>query len=742
MASLTAQAGHRTQLGANEPDSGPEYLPAADFKRFKASLGAFPCHLKREICAAAEYAAVAHKGQFRANMEPFIVHPMEVARIVAGWRMDSKAVIAALLHDVLEDTDIGLDDLQTRFGEQIATLVNGATKIEKIENITAGDRQAESFRKMLLAVSQDWRVILIKLADRLHNMRTLGNLAPDKRKRIARETLSIYAPIAERLALLSVREELQTLSFKFIHPLRHAVLCETLKRSKKMRRKALPRIKKEITAAFAEAAIAAKLESRSKNIFSIYHKMREKRLPFREVDDLIGFRLIVDDRQACYQALGLLHEKFRPVPFKVKDYIGLPKANGYRSLHTTVVDRLGLIMEIQIRTLEMHEFADHGLAAHWNYKDTARPADEPARKHAMQDRTNELLRSLTTVREKCDRPAEFLQNLTVDLFPNDIYVLTPKGKIVHLPRGATALDFAYAIHTDLGDSAKTVLIEGRTMPVSAKLKNGDMVTILRSATTNAPQAQWLNFVVSAKARAHIRSVMRSQWSKELAELGRKLLERSLTRHGTSIGKVEIKTWGNFFKRYRSFKSKEELYSQIALGKIAAEIISIELASSKKDRPTAKEKPVTIIGSNRAGVTMAECCQPLPPEPIFGVMQPGKGVIVHHSNCRTGLRTVAPEKRIVMFWDMSSPDLLFNIHLRLECANQHGLFAAVITALRHDDINVANVNLTGGEKGNPVTVIDITVQAGNTRQSEMMMRHLGAIPGVMTVSRAGATSVRV
>ena len=726
----------RGRSAAEHASLAAALLPAAELELFKKQIGGYAAAMRERMLAAAEFAAVSHKGQIRADGSPYISHPLAVAGIVANWHLDENAITAALLHDLLEDTKVNYQDLQERFGLQIAALVDGATKIEKIENVATWQiRQAASLRKMLLAVTQDWRVILIKLADRLHNMRTLVNLCFRKRKRIAGETLEIYAPIAERLGFLSVRDQLQTLSFQHLYPLRYAVLARTLEKSANERRKALPRIRKEIETVLKRNKIKARLEGRAKNIYSVYLKMRNKHLPFREVDDIIGFRLIVQSRAACYCVLGALHEKFRPVPFKIKDYIGLPKPNGYRSLHTTVIDRLGLVVELQIRTTHMHEFAEHGLASHWLYKN-----EKDGKGTATQYRTNLMLGSLNTMRERGGEPAEFLRNLRVDLFPDSVYALTPKGKILQLPRGATALDFAYAIHTDLGDSAVAAIIDGRSLPVSSKIKSGDMIFIQRTQAKQALQPQRLNFVVSGKARSHIRSVLRSKWSTDIVDLGRSLLDQALARNALSFAKLGEQSWLNLRKKHPSLKNKEDLFSKIALGKIAPEIIAIEMISGPNPQDAGKCEAIAIAGNNRAGINLASCCQPLPPEAIFGIMHKGLGMEVHRLACATGLASVPPKRRIALAWNPDSRDDLFTIRLRLECANRRGLFSSIIAALRTDRINVANINLTGGEKGNPVTIVDLTVEVANVRQFELLMRQLRAVPGVATVHRAGTLGV--
>ena len=715
-------------------------IPADELEKFKTCLRRrFRKREIEEILKASDFAAAAHEGQLRQNGAPYVIHPIAVASLVSDWQLDKESVIAALLHDVVEDTDHTLDELKGLFGKAASEIVNGVSKIEQIEQ--GVDRHehkaAESFRKMLLAISQDWRVILIKLADRLHNMRTLGNLkSRSKRRRIARETLDIYAPIAERLGFQPVRDELQSLSFEHIYPVRFSVLHSALARSQEQNRIAMPKIKRGISSALRKSGIKANLAARNKNVYSVYRKMIDKNLSFNEVDDIIGFRLVVPTRLDCYTALGVLHEKFRPVPEKLKDYIAQPKINGYQSLHTTVLANNGNIIEVQIRTKEMDRFAEYGVAAHWHYKVDEHAANKQGHTGKIQIDTNRQLESLFTMSKLGVEPGEFLRNLRLDLFPNDVFVLTPKGQVIQLPKGSTVLDMAYAVHTELGDKADRSTVNGQRMPISALLASGDIVRIVTDENV-VPNPQWLSFVATSKARSHIRGKLKQSWTEELVGLGRELLDRSARRTGRNPEDIDDKTIENYLVNHPSIASKEELFSQIALSTYHADVIAKEIlgpGAHKVEKDA--EISISLAGDKRAGITRAECCEPLPPEEIIGVMKRNKGLVVHRKNCAAISKLIESDRYISMHWGDGSTNSSYRISLKLECTNRKGLLAQVMAQFSHEGVNIVSVNIDGAEESNPVAIIDAVVQVKDALQIERFIRRINRITGV-TVSRAGS-----
>ena len=750
-----------TNLQRQRPDSASAGLPPDAASQLKKALGAarFRSAQARRIIAAAENAAALHSGQLRADGSPYIIHPVAVACIVAEWLHDEEAMIAALLHDAIEDTELSTEQLAEQYGPTVSLIVNGVTNIEKIEHVDRQERRAENFRKLLLAVASDWRVLLIKLADRIHNMRTLVHLPKRKRLRIAQETLDIYAPLAERLGFRTVRDELQMLSFSHIFPLRYAVLEQALGRSSGTRRQALPDIERKLKENFAANGIETTIYGRSKNLYSIYRKMVEKRLRFSEVDDIIGFRILVASRAECYQALGIIHEHFRPMPFKVKDYIGMPKNNGYQSLHTTVLDKSGVLIELQIRTERMHEFAEYGLAAHWHYKQndnqrrtgfiksrlfgqTGRSGKSGAGKISASEVQMQAARMLAGLLELPADPktgGDFMHNLRIDLFPNDIYVLSPKGRVVHLPKGASALDFAYEIHTDLGDRAESAEINGRSLPISAKLASGDIIKVNTSKVA-APLPQWLEFVATSKARSRIRAVLRESWAEEMENFGAKLLEQALQRSGAALEEIGEQAWKSFFQRSMVHGSRQALLIELALGKIDPFIVAGELlgAAGGSARREKRATTISISGKTGAGIFFANCCSPVPPEEIIGLMQKGKGMEIHRKNCQIAASLPGFANHINLTW-APGDGTMFSTRLTLEATNRRRLFTDITSEISSTGINIANVNLSGGQEGSSVVRMEIEIEVNDAKQIERLLAKISAIPGVLTAQRAGAVS---
>src|SRR5215470_9099008 len=553
------------------------------------------------LAEAYRFSEAAHAGQTRQSGDPYISHPLAVAEILAGWHLDGQTLMAALLHDVTEDTSVTKDEISDTFGRPVAELVDGVSKLDRIEFQSAEDAQAENFRKMLLAMARDVRVMLIKLADRLHNMRTLDAVSPAKRRRVARETLEIYAPIANRLGLDGLYRELQELGFKHIYPLRYRVLAKAVKAARGNRREVVNKILEALKGRLAEGSIEATVTGREKHIYSIYKKMIEKQLSFTEVLDIYGFRVIVKDVPACYLALGVLHSLYKPVPGKFKDYIAIPKVNGYQSLHTTLIGPYGMPVEIQIRTLAMNRIAEAGVASHWLYKSDAEINE-------VQQRTHKWLQSLLDIQHASGDPAEFLEHIKVDLFPDEVYVFTPKGKIMGLPRGATAVDFAYAVHTDIGNRCAAARINYELAPLRTELKNGDRVEIITAAHAN-PNPAWLSYVKTGKARSQIRHFLKTMQYEEAAALGERMLNQAVRALGAKSAEATADKWERLVRDLGA-KSRQEVVADIGLGKRLAAIVARKLLTlAESDQPEARAPAGSIVihGSEGLAVQFAKCC---------------------------------------------------------------------------------------------------------------------------------------
>ncbi|NLF55750.1 MAG: bifunctional (p)ppGpp synthetase/guanosine-3',5'-bis(diphosphate) 3'-pyrophosphohydrolase, partial [Thauera phenolivorans] len=562
-----------------------------DFERLKTKLGSYlkPEDLGR-VEAAYHFSADAHLGQFRVSGEPYISHPVAVADIIADWHLDAQALTAALLHDVMEDTHISKAEIAERFGKVSAELVDGLSKLDKIEFRSHQEAQAENFRKMLLAMASDLRVILIKLADRLHNMRTLDHMRPDKRRRIANETLEIYAPIANRLGLNNLFRELQELSFQNKYPLRYAVLAKAIRSARGNRREVVSKIRDAIEARLPQWGIQAEVQGREKHLYGIYRKMVEKNLSFSQVLDIYGFRVIVRDVPSCYLALGALHSMYKPVPGKFKDLLAIPKANGYQSLHTTLIGPFGMPVEVQIRTREMHHIAESGVASHWLYKEDEKTLTD------LEQKTHSWLQSLLELQSASGGATEFLEHVKVDLFSGEVFVFSPHGKIFSLPKGSTPVDFAYAVHTDIGNRCVACRINGDLMPLRSELKNGDQVEIITAAHAN-PNPAWLSYVRTGKARAQIRHFMKSDQQDESVALGERMLNQALRPHGLTLGQISTFAWDRFL-RDRGVRTKKEVFADIGLGKRLPVIVARRLSQAQdmeSGRPdVVKPKPVGAI----------------------------------------------------------------------------------------------------------------------------------------------------
>ena len=676
---------------------------------------------------AYQFSDSAHQGQFRLSGHPYISHPVAVAEIVADWQLDAQAVMAALLHDVMEDTEISKQQITERFGKPVAELVDGLSKLDRIEFQSQADAQAENFRKMLLAMARDVRVILIKLADRLHNMRTLEAVSPEKRRRVARETLEIYAPIANRLGLDSLFRELQELAFSNLYPGRYKVLAKAVKSARGNRREVLNKILKALKERLQSAQIEAHVTGREKHIYSIYNKMHEKHLSFSQVLDIYGFRVVVEDVPACYVALGALHSLYKPVPGKFKDYIAIPKVNGYQSLHTTLIGPYGMPVEVQIRTQAMNRIADAGVASHWLYKSTDAEINE------VQQRTHKWLQSLLDIQHASGDPAEFLEHIKVDLFPDEVYVFTPQGKIMAMPRGATAVDFAYAVHTDIGNRCAAARINYELAPLRTELKNGDRVEIITAAHEH-PNPAWLSYVKTGKARSQIRHFLKTMQYEEAAALGERMLSQSVRALGVKASEATPERWERLVRDLGA-KSRQEVVADIGLGKRLAAIVARKLLSLTEHLQVAGKAPpgsIVIHGSEGLAVQFAKCCNPIPGDPILGFVKKGQGLVVHTHDCPTAAKSRGdPEKWIDVEWAPET-EKMFDLGIRVTVVNQRGVLAKVATAIAEAGSNIDNVSMD--EERSLYTTMHFTLQVANRQHLAKVMRALRSIQEVVRIAR--------
>ncbi|OIP10888.1 MAG: guanosine-3',5'-bis(diphosphate) 3'-pyrophosphohydrolase [Betaproteobacteria bacterium CG2_30_68_42] len=704
----------------------PAAAPAADaaYEPVRKALATYlsPDDLE-QIDTAYRFAAAAHAGQLRMSGEAYVTHPVAVTGILASWHLDPQALVAALLHDVTEDTPVGMEEIGTRFGAVAAELVDGVSKLDRIEFQSQEDAQAENFRKMLMAMSRDVRVILIKLADRLHNMRTLDAVPSEQRRRIARETLDIYAPIANRLGLNGVYRELQDLAFRHLYPLRYRVLAKAVQAARGNRRELVGKILEAIKRRLSELAIEAEVQGREKHLYSIYRKMREKSLSFSQVLDIYGFRVIVRDASSCYLTLGALHQLFRPVPGKFKDYIAIPKANGYRAVHTTLIGPYGTPVEIQIRTREMHQVAETGVASHWLYKDSGKSLSE------LQQMTHKWLQSLLDLQSASGDPHEFLDNVKIDLYPDEVYVFTPKGRILALPRGATAVDFAYAVHTDVGNRCIACRINRELMPLRTELRNGEQIEIITAAHAN-PNPAWLSYVKTGKARSEIRHYLKTMQYAESAALGERLLNRALQALGVNAGVIEPAAWDRLM-RQGAAKSRQEVYTDIGLGKRLAAVVARRLVT-REDEPRTLA-PVVIRGSEGMAVQFATCCWPIPGDAIVGSIKKGQGLIVHLADCGAirKSRAAKPENWIDVEWE-PEPGRLFDAQIRVEAENHRGVLARVAAEIAAAGSNIQNVGMDA-ERG-AYSSLYFTLQVSGRVHLARILRRIRRLPEVSRIGR--------
>jgi guanosine-3',5'-bis(diphosphate) 3'-pyrophosphohydrolase len=683
------------------------------------------------IREAAEFGASAHKGQKRLSGEPYIAHPVAAAAILADLHLDTDTIVAAILHDVIEDTPTPKDQLAARFGADVAELVDGVTKLDQIKFKSREEAQAESFRKMLLAMVRDLRVILVKLADRTHNMRTIEAMAPARRRAIARETLEIYAPIAERLGLYNMKLELEDLGFKALYPRRYQVLERTLRRARGNQKEFLKKIEQQLKAALLKSDMQAEVEAREKHLYSIYKKMHRKRSLLNEIVDVYGIRIIVDRPDTCYRALGVVHSVFRPMPGRFKDYIAIPRVNGYQSLHTTLFGPNGVPIEVQLRTADMHRVAESGIAAHWKYK-AGDPSDS-----AQQDRTREWLSNLVSLQE-AGSSEEFLESVKVDLFPDKVYVFTPKGQILRLPSGATVVDFAYAVHTDIGNRCVAAKVDRRLTPLRTVLRNGQTVEII-SAKGARPNPSWVNFVVTAKARSAIRHYLKGLRRGEAIALGAKLLTQALAEFGLKLEEVKPEVRRSALGEL-GLKDLDELYEKIGLGERLAPLVARRLLpGAPAGDGKAAPAPLAIAGAEGLLVTYARCCFPIPYDPIFAFLSTGRGVVIHRENCvNVEDYRKHPENWLPVSWQ-SAPDRLFSSEIRVHVINRTGVLAAIAAAIASTETNIDHVSIDVQDADAATITFELRVR--DRRQLARLVRVIRRMPDVNRVTRSIAARAR-
>ena len=647
----------------------------------------------KEIHRAYRFGARAHEGQHRASGEPYIHHPLQVARILAGMHLDAQTIVAAILHDVIEDTATAKGQVEKEFGREVAELVDGVSKLTHLSFESKAQAQAENFRKMMLAMARDIRVIIVKLADRLHNMRTLSALAPAKRRLVARETLDIYAPIANRIGLNGIRTELEDLGFQALYPRRHRVLAARLKRTRGHRKLLIGKIEGSVELRLRQEGLAGRVSGREKHLYSLYRKMRDKGLSFSEVLDVYAFRITVDRADTCYRVLGAIHNLYKPVPGKFKDYIALPKVNGYQSLHTVLFGPYGAPIEFQVRTEAMDAVAENGIAAHWRYK-SGGTGTNPA-----ETRAREWIKELLEMQTQAGDSLEFLEHVKVDLFPKEIYVYTPAGDIMALPRGACSVDLAYAVHTDLGNTCIAARIDGRYAPMRTPLDSGQTVEVI-TAPWGRPSAHWLDFVATAKARAGIRNYLKHLKAEEAVALGRRLLTQSLDAESPGMGDVAPARVARLLEEFH-LPSLEALLEEIGLGKRLAPLVARRLVLARGEPEPERERdgsgpPLYIRGSEGMVVSFGRCCHPIPGDPIVGYVSVGRGLVIHVAGCRNVHEYAnQPENWVDVAWE-GDIDGEFPVEIRVDVSNQKGVLATVAATIAERDSNIENVYMDNSD----------------------------------------------
>ena len=684
------------------------------------------------------YAEQAHDGQVRRSGDAYVTHPLAVASILSKMHMDHQSLMAAMLHDVIEDTGITKTAIKSQFGNTVADLVDGVSKLNKITFSSRAEAQAENFQKMAMAMAKDLRVILVKIADRLHNMRTLEVLSPDKRRRIARETLDIYAPIANRLGMNNVRVEFEELGFAALYPMRARRISAAVKSIRGNRKEIVSQIQTSLEACLEREGLPGRTIGREKHLYSIYEKMRSKRKSFSEIMDVYAFRIIVDRVDTCYRVLGAIHSLYKPVPGRFKDYIAIPKANGYQSLHTTLFGMHGVPIEIQIRTEEMEAMANNGISSHWLYKSSD---DLPSNAHI---RAREWVNGLLEMQKHAGNSLEFIENVKIDLFPDEIYVFTPKGQIFELPAGSTAVDFAYAIHTDVGNSCVACRISRRLAPLSEPLQSGQTVEIIAAPGTQ-PNPAWLSFVVTGKARSNIRHYLKNQKHSESVALGRRLLNKALAGFGTQIESISNDNFESVLQQ-TNLKSVDQLLEEIGLGNRMSYMIAQRLGaqlnvSADEDELAEPEQQATLAIRGSEGMVMnyAKCCHPIPGDPIVGHISSGRGMVIHADDCNNiaDIRD-NPEKCIAVSWD---PEVEgeFSVELRVELENQRGIIATLATNITGAEANIEKISTV--ERDARFSIVNLSLNVKNRIHLARVMKRVRLIKPVTKVTRVKSRKVK-
>ena len=679
-----------------------------------------------KVRRAYEFGAVAHEGQRRLSGEPYIHHPLEVARILGDLYMDHQTLMAAILHDVVEDTAASKKEISGKFGKSVAELVDGVSKLPQLTS--HAESQARNFQKMLMAMSNDIRVIIVKLADRLHNMRTLGALTPAKRRRIARETLDIYAPIAQRLGINSIRLELEDLGFAILYPMRHRVLSEQIVKARGRRKEIIDKIRTSLRRRLRQEKIPAQVLGREKHLHGIYQKMLNKDLSFHEVHDVYAFRIIVEDVETCYRTVGTVHNLYKPVPGKFKDYVAIPKSNGYQSLHTILFGPYGVPLEVQIRTRDMDDMAEIGIAAHWLYKSNAGTDRFGAHKRARA-----WLRRVVEMQTTAGNPQEFLEHVKVDLFPESVYAFTPKGEIIELQKGATAVDFAYAIHTDVGNSCVGARIDRRLAPLSTPIATGQTVEV--STAPNArPDPLWLNFAVTAKARTNIRHYLKNLRKGEARGLGKRLLIRELQTHSIDYDQIKPAQWHKALEEC-GLAEQDELLQEVGLGNRMAPIVARQLLEGPGAQAGTRKKnnaPLTIKGTEGMVVNFPKCCRPIPGDPILGFVTTGRGIVVHHRTCPnvTEFRN-HPDKWLSVAWEDNIAGS-FPTNIRVDSLNQRGALAKIATEIATQNANIVGVEMEDRE--DRYTTLKFVVEVTDRQHLARIIKWIRRVPHVSRISR--------
>ena len=700
----------RRSIGISQLVSKLEgYLPPAEVER---------------VQDAYDFAFEAHQGQRRRSGEPYITHPVAVADLLADLRLDPQTLIAAILHDVIEDTPTLKEEINRRFGQEVADLVDGVSKLDQIQFKSREEAQAESFRKMLLAMVRDIRVIMVKLADRTHNMRTLGAMPLAKRRTVARETLDIYAPIAHRLGMHAIKTELEDLGFRSMYPRRYRVIENAVRRAKGNQKQVVGRISDSLRTALDKAGISARIEGREKDPYSIYQKMRRKKVALGEIVDVYGFRIVVEAVDTCYRTLGSVHSVYKPMPGRFKDYIAIPRANGYQSLHTTLFGPNGMPIEVQIRTEDMHKVAESGIAAHWQYK----AGDAGDRSHS--DRAREWLQQLVEIQQG-GSSEEFLESVKVDLFPDKVYVFTPKGEIRRLPRGATCVDFAYAVHTDVGNRCVAAKVDRRLVPLRTPLRNGQTVEVI-TAKGATPNPSWANFVVTAKARAAIRQYLKNLKRGEAMELGRRLLNQALEEFSLSLRKLPAGAVESVVKEF-GLRSPEELFEKIGLGERIAPFVARRLMPADAgDGVAGGGGALAIAGTEGLVVTYARCCFPIPNDPVLANLSSGRGVVIHREACgNLASFRKQPEKWVPVTWQASA-DRLFHVEIKVEVTNRMGVLAQVAAAISETQSNIDRVSVVERDSDSSTLIFELLVH--DRRHLARVIRAIRSMPEVLRVLR--------